>query len=132
MKAKFNVKKYGVGTISLTGILLVIFAILGGIMGGFTGALVGILIVLYVWVISWSTLIPFAGIFIFVWLFHAGMAYILTLAPSMTGLLAVDSLPYQGLFWLETILGSIACILMSGMLVIIVLYGIAMLVSNRD
>lgn len=131
-KPKFKVKKYGIGTMGLTGVLLIIFAILGGIMGGLTGALVGILMILFIWVISWTILIPFAGIFIFVWLFNAGMAYILTIAPTMTGLLLPTALPYMALFWLEVIIGSIACIFISVLAVIVIIAGLAAIISLRD
>jgi hypothetical protein len=130
MDVKFNTKKYGISSIGLTGIMLIIFAIIGGIMGGLTGMFVGILMILFIWVISWSVLIPFVGIFIFVWLFNAGMAYILTLAPTMTGLLLPTSLPYMGLFWFEVICGSIACILVSVIAVVVIIAGLAAVLSN--
>jgi hypothetical protein len=131
-KPKFNIKKYGIGISRFSLILILIFMILGGIMGGLTGALVGLLMILFVWVIAWVVLIPFAGIFIFAWLFSAGMAYILSIAPTMTGLLATNALPYIGLYWLYMIIGSVVCIFMSVIAVVVIIAGIAAILSMRN
>lgn len=127
-----NTRKFGVGSIGLTGILLIIFAILGGIMGGLTGALVGILMILSLWVLTWVAIIPFVGIFWFVALFNIVMDYIYSIAPQMAGLVAQNAFPRIALFWLYVIMGSIACIVFSVIAVIVIIAGIAAILSLKD
>jgi len=131
MKTKVNIKpkKFGIGSLGLTGILLIIFAILGGIIGGITGIFVGILMVLVLWVLIFVALIPFVGIFWFVTLFNMAMNYIYSIAPQMSGLVAQDALPRIGLFWLYVIIGSIVCIFMSALVVFFIIVGIVSVAS---
>jgi hypothetical protein len=125
-------RTYGVGSFSLTLILMVIFGLIGAIVGGFSGLAVGIVMVLMASIISWSGLIPFAGVFLFVGFFNQFMDWLYTLAPNMGVLISPDALPRIVLFWIFGILAAVATVVFTILAVIIVLAGIVAILEYRN
>jgi hypothetical protein len=131
-KTKKTTKNYGVGSFGLTFLLLVIFGLVGGIIGGWLGLFVGILMVLMTSVISWIGLVPFGGIPLYIMFYNIFMDWLYTIAPSMGSLLAQDALPRIILYWIFFIMTGIVCVIMSAFAVIIIIGGIAAVLSWRD
>ena len=131
-KTKKVTKRYGFSSFGLTGLLCVIFGLIGAVVGGFAGLAVGVVMALMASLIAWVGLIPFAGIFLFMGLYNTFMDWLYTLAPQMNVLLSPDALPRVILFYIFGILSGIACVIFSFIAVIVIFAGIVAILEYRS
>ena len=122
-------KGYTSGTLSITFLLCVVFGLIGAVVAGWAGLAVGIVIVLMASLISSIGIIPFAGIPLYIWLYNVFMDWLYTVVPQLGSFLAPDALPRVVLFWIFGIMAGIACVVFSALAVIVIIGGLAAVLS---
>ena len=131
-KTKKVTKRFGFSSFGLTGLLCVIFGLLGAVVGGLQGLAVGIVMALMTSLMAWVGLVPFAGVILFVGFYNQFMDWLYSLAPQMGILLSPDALPRVILFWIYTVVASIACIAFSFLAVVVIIAGLAAITSLKN
>lgn len=129
-KTTKTTKSYGLGSWSLTAMLLVIFAIIGGILCGWTGVGVGIVMVLAGAIISWVGLIPFGGIPIYMFLYNYVLDWLYVNVPQAASMLAPDALPRIALYWIFGAVAVIGCVIFSVIVIALIIAGIIVLLDR--
>ena len=127
---KQTTKAYGYTSWSITFLLCLVFGIIGAIVGGWTGLGVGVVMVLMCSVISYAGIVPFGGIPLYIMFYNMFMDWLYSVVPQMGVFLAPDALPRVVLFWVFGILAGIACVIMSFVLVVIIIAGLAALLTR--
>ena len=119
---KKTASTFGLGSFSLTFLLMIIFGIIGAIVGGWTGLGVGLLMPLIASIISYAGVIPFAGVWLYIIGFNYFFDWLYSVVPQMGAFLAPSAVPRIVIFWIFLILSGIATVIMS--IVIIALIAI--------